>query len=366
MSNPFDTISAAATQPNDAQLYAAMEAKGLRNLVNTPVAGALGGAGLGILIQALRRRRGVDEDEQPSMLRGGVTGGLLGGLAGGVAGIPLAIDAPRRAWNETPYGKINPLRLSEYWSHLLTGDDVKLKASMKTSSIVKVAAALPELAYTVKKAEMDARLQSALLLGGLGGLGGLGIQGIRRLFQSDRDREENGAPSMLNGLLLGGLLGAGAGGGLAHLGGLHLPEGPSQEALAARNPGADIASNAGFKRPTAAQLAAEAPASITAAMAQGHPLINPVNPDKMALRGRMGGSAVSGAALREQAPDSLLAALSGGPESLNLLDPSKRRMSHFMSGAAGMPGGRSSSLSYADMQPNITPWSTFGQGYYDQ
>lgn len=44
----------------------------------------------------------------------------------------------------------------------------------------------------------------------IGALAGGGIQGIRRLFASDRDKRQGRAPSILNGMLLGGVLGGGA------------------------------------------------------------------------------------------------------------------------------------------------------------
>lgn len=50
-------------------------------------------------------------------------------------------------------------------------------------------------------------LTLALLGGGLG----LGVQGIRRMMQSKREQEQEGSPSLMNGLLLGALLGGGYG-----------------------------------------------------------------------------------------------------------------------------------------------------------
>lgn len=75
----------------------------------------------------------------------------------------------------------------------------------------------------VKQAAVDPRLSAALQGGMLGAAGGGTIQLLRRLFQSKRDEEENGSPSILNGLLLGGLGGAGLGYGLGGMGGQEAP-----------------------------------------------------------------------------------------------------------------------------------------------
>lgn len=56
------------------------------------------------------------------------------------------------------------------------------------------------------------------LIGALTGAGGLGlVQLLRKMTQSKKDEEENGSPSVLNGALLGALLGSGAGVGLSYL-----------------------------------------------------------------------------------------------------------------------------------------------------
>lgn len=72
------------------------------------------------------------------------------------------------------------------------------------------------------------------IMGALAGAGGLGlVQLLRKAMQSKRDEEENGSPSILNGLLLGGLLGGGAGYGLHHLAG---GQSPAAAAAAPRMP----------------------------------------------------------------------------------------------------------------------------------
>lgn len=63
----------------------------------------------------------------------------------------------------------------------------------------------------------DKRFQNAVTGGLMGAAGGGTIQLLRRLFQSKRDAEEEGEPSILKGMLLGGLGGAGLGAGLTHL-----------------------------------------------------------------------------------------------------------------------------------------------------
>ena len=74
--------------------------------------------------------------------------------------------------------------------------------------------------YLVKRAadpQINPRILAALVGGGGGALAGGGIQALRKMFQSKRDEEENGSPSILNGMLLGGLGGAGLGAGLQHM-----------------------------------------------------------------------------------------------------------------------------------------------------
>jgi hypothetical protein len=55
-----------------------------------------------------------------------------------------------------------------------------------------------------------------------GGVVGAGVGGVaqlvRKLMQSRRDEEENGSPSVLNGILAGGIGGAGLGAGLQYMG----------------------------------------------------------------------------------------------------------------------------------------------------
>lgn len=68
-----------------------------------------------------------------------------------------------------------------------------------------------------KCASLDPRLSGGLQGAAIGAAGGVGLQLLRRLFQSDEDEAENGSPSLLNGLLYGGLLGGGAGAGLGYL-----------------------------------------------------------------------------------------------------------------------------------------------------
>jgi hypothetical protein len=78
--------------------------------------------------------------------------------------------------------------------------------------------------YLVKRADMDPRMQSALHYGLLGaGAGGL-VQLVRKMLQSRRDEEEEGSPSLLKGMLLGGLGGAGFG---AFTGGGGTPSAPA-------------------------------------------------------------------------------------------------------------------------------------------
>lgn len=80
--------------------------------------------------------------------------------------------------------------------------------------------------YLVKRAadavapnspEMDPRILAALLGGGVGAVGGGMVQLVRKLLQSRRDEEENGAPSIMRGILTGGLGGAALGAGAEHL-----------------------------------------------------------------------------------------------------------------------------------------------------
>jgi hypothetical protein len=79
-----------------------------------------------------------------------------------------------------------------------------------TTFIIKRAAGEPA------QAPINPRILAAILGGGAGALGGGAIQGVRKLMQSKRDEEENGSPSILKGMLLGGLGGAGVGAGLEH------------------------------------------------------------------------------------------------------------------------------------------------------
>ncbi len=65
--------------------------------------------------------------------------------------------------------------------------------------------------------EMDPRILAALLGGGVGAVGGGMVQLVRKLLQSRRDEEENGAPSIMRGILTGGLGGAALGAGAEHL-----------------------------------------------------------------------------------------------------------------------------------------------------
>jgi hypothetical protein len=71
--------------------------------------------------------------------------------------------------------------------------------------------------YLVKRATTDPRILAALLGGGVGAAGGGMVQLVRKLLQSRRDAEENGSPSILRGMLMGGLGGAALGAGAEHL-----------------------------------------------------------------------------------------------------------------------------------------------------
>lgn len=79
-----------------------------------------------------------------------------------------------------------------------------------TTFIIKRAAGEPT------QAPIDSRILAAILGGGAGALGGGAIQGIRKLMQSKEDERREGSPSILKGMLLGGLGGAGLGAGLEH------------------------------------------------------------------------------------------------------------------------------------------------------
>ena len=68
-----------------------------------------------------------------------------------------------------------------------------------------------------KKASL-ASYRDPALMGGLVGAGVGGVtQLVRKMFQSKRDAEENGAPSVMKGMLLGGLGGAGIGAGAHYM-----------------------------------------------------------------------------------------------------------------------------------------------------
>lgn len=77
--------------------------------------------------------------------------------------------------------------------------------------------------YIYKRASTDPRLLAALQGALVGGAGGAVVQGIRKLMQSRREEEEEGSPSILKGMLVGGGLGAMGGAGLEHL--MRTPEG---------------------------------------------------------------------------------------------------------------------------------------------
>ncbi len=216
-------------------------------LAKSPVLGSLLGAGVGGLVQGVRRMEHTGEDrDKPSILNGLLAGGLLGAGAGTIAGVPLAANAAQRVWNESAIGKIKPRPMEDF----LFGFEKKNSIS-----------------------PMDA----ALRLGLLGAGGGLAFQGIRKLLQSKQEEEEEGSPSLLKGLLLGGLLGAGAGGGLAHWINRGFKESPPQ-AMALGN---DVAAAA----PSSYELPAE---SLQAAMTQASPQVirnaPPLGPSGGALR----------------------------------------------------------------------------------
>ena len=97
----------------------------------------------------------------------------------------------------------------------------------------------------LKQAEINPQLLAALVGGGAGALAGGAVQGVRKLTQSPEDEERNGSPSVLKGMLLGGLGGAGLGYGLER----GLPSAPEpalpRTALAGLMAGAGPASGAG-------------------------------------------------------------------------------------------------------------------------
>lgn len=194
-------------------------------------------------------------------------------------------------------------------------------------TLVKTSAVL-NVCFERTKQAMDPRLQAAIDLGLIGGIGGLGIQGLRKLFQSKQDEEENGSPSLLKGLLMGGALGAAGGAGLAHFGGLHLPQGEPFSPVTGRpsRSGTGMAAGAGFDNAlTADSLRESAPMSLMAAMAEQKPA---------------GGSSFG----------------------------SKGRLDNVFKGHV-LPrqtygGDLRSGLGYSDIQPNLTPWSTLGNDYF--
>jgi len=90
----------------------------LRRLALGAGGGAVGGAGIGALIHAMRAKKHNEED-QPSLLgdtlRGGAAGGILGTIGGGLA----AVDAPRELWNaQTLQGKAKPVTRTDMWNAL--------------------------------------------------------------------------------------------------------------------------------------------------------------------------------------------------------------------------------------------------------
>lgn len=74
--------------------------------------------------------------------------------------------------------------------------------------------------WNIKAAGGMEQYLAPALAGGVAGAGVGGVvQLVRKLMQSRRDEEENGSPSILNGILAGGLGGAGLGAGLQYMGG---------------------------------------------------------------------------------------------------------------------------------------------------
>jgi len=73
--------------------------------------------------------------------------------------------------------------------------------------------------WNIKAAGGMEQYLAPALAGGVAGAGVGGVvQLVRKLMQSRRDEEENGSPSILNGMLAGGLGGAGLGAGLQYMG----------------------------------------------------------------------------------------------------------------------------------------------------
>lgn len=70
----------------------------------------------------------------------------------------------------------------------------------------------------VKRANVgpDPRVSAAIQGGLLGAGGGALVQVLRRMLQTKQEQEEEGSPSILKGMLMGGLGGAGLGAGAAH------------------------------------------------------------------------------------------------------------------------------------------------------
>jgi len=89
---------------------------------------------------------------------------------------------------------------------------------MKSAPHILLSSYLVKRAADAADPQIDPRILAALVGGGGGALAGGGIQALRKMFQSKRDEEENGSPSILNGMMLGGLGGAGLGAGLQHMG----------------------------------------------------------------------------------------------------------------------------------------------------
>lgn len=93
---------------------------------------------------------------------------------------------------------------------------------------------------------MDPNVLAALQGGVVGAGAGALIQGIRKLMQSRRDAEEEGSPSILKGMLVGGGLGAAGGYGLRNML-MHAMEKQEQRqrdtagiGVSTMNPGADL------------------------------------------------------------------------------------------------------------------------------
>lgn len=80
----------------------------------------------------------------------------------------------------------------------------------------------------LKQASLNPQLLAALVGGGAGALAGGAVQGVRKLTQSRDDEERDGSPSVLKGMLLGGLGGAGLGYGAERM--LGAGAGPSGQA----------------------------------------------------------------------------------------------------------------------------------------